>query len=644
MSAKKTRIESIIFFSKEDGAWSYMLKKSEILLNNVLNFSDLDLNSLIEFYHIKQYFDHEIFLPEWTNKQRTGYLDIAETAFRETRKRFLKLDSVSLIKVIYDLDYNNHKNFWYLFGYFETYKIIDRNNFSDSLTNFPSQIRHVLKFKQLVQFYNNEIRAFLLKYSKSAELLLSQFEEKHSGKESNYSFPKSLSDNDIHTIINSYLDAEEPNLNYVQLARNSKQLKLPPKILLKAKQTAKSLKDKHFTEENTTKFAVNGGLDMDQREPIIYDTSGTETRLMYGGAFFDTLTNDIELFSVFSNVFFYTNEQEQIDLFNKSSEVDSFERIFMRSKNEYFTGIAFSRKDMLSIIQLELFNVYLNKKGRSIEELIDGFVQHFFREKFHMDNLIFKMPDANANSSDKIRLLAPEFEYLLKQYNSFVQEGEIDHELLQIDSSPIFYGNIPSLVPKKNIISNHDSVTKIQNYFFELNGILSETENSNSPKNLFQQLMTENTIKSQLEDYKQDYVEHLVKEGLLNINNNGVIEVIDPMLVYITGILRINGSLSYWRQPLLIRSKIDLLLEEGILKSSCQLFTNEEASYINYYLNKKEFTNGHDLRNKYMHGSNNRTLEIQKNDYRYFLRVVVLMLLKLKDDIELSATLSQNIH
>jgi len=43
------------------------------------------------------------------------------------------------------------------------------------------------------------------------------------------------------------------------------------------------------------------------------------------------------------------------------------------------------------------------------------------------------------------------------------------------------------------------------------------------------------------------------------------------------------------------------------------LFTTEEIKYLNYYLNKKAFSNGMGLRNKYLHGTNSNSKDEQQN-------------------------------
>ena len=63
------------------------------------------------------------------------------------------------------------------------------------------------------------------------------------------------------------------------------------------------------------------------------------------------------------------------------------------------------------------------------------------------------------------------------------------------------------------------------------------------------------------------------------------------------------------------------------------LFTHEERRYLNYYLNQKEFSNSLDLRNKYLHGTNSSSPEEQENDYKILLKLIILVIHKIKDDL-----------
>ena len=190
-------------------------------------------NSILEFHHIHQYFESNLFLKRWTAEQKNAYLATVKKAMEQIRVYFLNLIPDQLFEIVGELTFDNRKNFWELFRLYETYKRTDRTIFSAILTAHPHHIRYILGFKQLVDYYNNEMRLFLLSYEKSAELLLSHFEENNDSQQRSYTFPKSLTDQEKHTIIIAYLDTEERNLNYVQLAKNSKHLKLTPKYYSK---------------------------------------------------------------------------------------------------------------------------------------------------------------------------------------------------------------------------------------------------------------------------------------------------------------------------------------------------------------------------------------------------------------------------
>lgn len=63
----------------------------------------------------------------------------------------------------------------------------------------------------------------------------------------------------------------------------------------------------------------------------------------------------------------------------------------------------------------------------------------------------------------------------------------------------------------------------------------------------------------------------------------------------------------------------------------------KEYEYFDYYLNKATFNNGTDLRNMYLHGSQPNRPEderIHMNNYWIILKLFVLCVLKISDDIE----------
>jgi len=66
------------------------------------------------------------------------------------------------------------------------------------------------------------------------------------------------------------------------------------------------------------------------------------------------------------------------------------------------------------------------------------------------------------------------------------------------------------------------------------------------------------------------------------------------------------------------------------------LFTKLETDYFNYFLNNSEFGNALALRNEYLHGGKKGkdvNGDIHKNNYFILLRIVILIIIKINDDL-----------
>ncbi len=105
-----------------------------------------------------------------------------------------------------------------------------------------------------------------------------------------------------------------------------------------------------------------------------------------------------------------------------------------------------------------------------------------------------------------------------------------------------------------------------------------------------------------------------------------------------------NELLNYWHYPKFVRDEIDLLIEGKKLFVENTLFSIEEVKYLNFYLNQKIYTNGYDLRNKYSHGTNTQSEQKHKNDYCLILKIIILTLLKIEDDVITNKKTAANIE
>ena len=80
-------------------------------------------------------------------------------------------------------------------------------------------------------------------------------------------------------------------------------------------------------------------------------------------------------------------------------------------------------------------------------------------------------------------------------------------------------------------------------------------------------------------------------------------------------------------------------MAKGWVTRHSSLLTDAEGKYFNYFLNGMDFSNGPELRNKYLHGSqaNADGEDAHFNTYITGLRLTVALVIKMNDDFCLAA-------
>ena len=78
------------------------------------------------------------------------------------------------------------------------------------------------------------------------------------------------------------------------------------------------------------------------------------------------------------------------------------------------------------------------------------------------------------------------------------------------------------------------------------------------------------------------------------------------------------------------------MITDGDLRCESSLLSEPEQDYLNYMLNKAKFSNGHDLRNKYIHSSYPLEEDKQQKDYTEMLKIMALIIIKINEEFCLS--------
>lgn len=637
-------LNKVVFHSKEDMAGGYNLQKGEHILRADTKLNYTDINEILELYNIKKYIDNDLYLRNWTQDDIANFKQKA-TEFGKAIGRFFATINDNYIVREYEKTLRNYvHSFWEIVNNQNIFKRISKTDFSNILTNEQHLIHEILIHKGIVDYYDAEIKNFLLSYSQSAEILLSIYEVKVDfGKNKKY-LPKSLTVDEKESILSNYLDSADVNYNYIGLiqnARNRNDFKVSDKTRLKAKRLYKSETEKFFAGNNGMRYGVS--VSFPEKSSKIKVGNIDENSIINYSYSLDFIKQNRDPYLIFQNfivLFEYLDIQHRINLVSKKNKMGVFERIMgVHSQNEYRGGTEFNLLEMTSQIQLAGYNKVLSDLGISLENVLHDVFTSSFQEKYEFaNNARFSIPSA-TKYFEKVRLLAPEFESVLKQFKLFVEEGSIDFELLQISSNPTTIKDIPSLNKNKYIYFNEDNKELIGcvNLFFSDQTTLAYVEpfQEKHYHTFFDLLANEQVKFSSYEEYQRPQLNYLIDKGFINIDSDDFVQVTNSARVIILKDLYINEVASFYRYSFELRQEAQEMEAEKIICFDSSLFSKPEQAYFNYFLNKSEFTNGLDLRNSYLHGTQATPDEIQKHEYAYFtyLKLLILTFLKIEDDL-----------
>lgn len=109
----------------------------------------------------------------------------------------------------------------------------------------------------------------------------------------------------------------------------------------------------------------------------------------------------------------------------------------------------------------------------------------------------------------------------------------------------------------------------------------------------------------------------------------------DVLLITILKDLYFNEVINYWKYSESGRKILNDLEEKKVIEFESTLFSRAEQDYFNYTLNKSQFNNGLDLRNKYSHTQprSGDDENMNEKNYMIFLRLFIISIIKINDDL-----------
>lgn len=624
------------FYSEYDLSVGFNLKEAEFVLNTSDSNNEYnDINQIVELYNIKQYLDHGLRLTKWDDSAFTKYQEKSKTFPKIISKFFSTINGKNLAEYYGQLCVTYNEDFWQLVCNYKAYERIEKDYFSKLLIQNDVAHWHILKHRELVKYFGKEIASYMKTADESAELLMDQFLSLRRDISTKYLFPDELTQQDRNEVLQKYVESKGANPNYLKLledAQSTKEFPVGDRLRRDAKNKYEEYWNKNTNLSTGIEFSVEISFallsDQDKKEYFgentfraIYSKEWVKDNLDY-----ETLLNN------FIYLFEYTDSWFRCSFVSTQSRMSTLEKVLgVKGKRDYITGQHFAFQRMITCVQMEAYRRELEMNGVLLEVIFQWFFEVYLLDEFQARGFVYIAPSENTTRFEQCKLLASAIDGVLKQYRLFCEDGYVDRELLEMSSGHIIFSNIISMQNKKYAYSNSEALRREQFLLYSDQSPLHFTEKTQSKYHFFTQLiMNESMILNDFADFQKPDIEWLISRGILTLNE--------------TGYLSLNISRAFVLKELyenevicsLYCGKLKILLDElqimGDIKYESTLFSKPEQDYLNYMLNKSEFSNGHDLRNKYLHDTHSLDIDRQNKDYLELLKVMVLIVIKINEE------------
>lgn len=499
----------------------------------------------------------------------------------------------------------------------------------------PDDLYQFVYYRNIVKQFGYIIRDILLTDSNHAELIIDHY---HLESDKKRYMPQELSAADKVHIIETYIDSESPHINYLRHIPHLKEIKLSGKTILKAKQRLKEEEEKLFGNSTGVSYSISLRFVENQEKEVLVTNDGLDYTYLYSLDWVKENKDYSTLLNNFIYLFGYVDNHMKVTFTLKKSQTGSLiELLTSSSKYTYNTNTTFDFDDRLSLLQLYSYYITLGELEIRLEDIVEWFYKSYLSEEFSLENFQVYLPSEGAAYREKCVYSFVEIESILKQYNLYTEDNEINHELLSLSSNSLDFKECSSLVEKKYIYFLEENARTISYLFFSDQCMLSYIPRLKDKYSTFYALICNESIV--LDDYEgireKNQLDWLIENNWLFISN-GKIAIKDYRKLKILYNLHTNEVASYWNYSQIYRDIIDELLQEGLVTYESSLFSRPEQDYFSYNFNNKKFSNGLALRNKYGHGTNykgNPNDISYFNDYLYALRLLILITIKINDDL-----------
>ncbi|MCC2315612.1 hypothetical protein [Cellulomonas xiejunii] len=595
-----------------------------------------DITDVLELHHAQLYLEHGI-LPRNFTVQQVREAQAQAPHLRGAIARFFStIDHSNVATVVVGVGREYHQALLDLLGRSKAFERCDAARMLGALRSTGVSLGAMLASKRLVQAYDAAVRAELRADVKNAEYVVSKYLYE-GGREDIY-LPPSFTPADARTLMDHYVEGADANPNHVSLIESapvSIVSGIDAKLKLKAKRRRKEMNEEFFKANAGMRTGVELSISPSQSEPVRVDAEEMVMKVTISARWLEETTDYPSILNNVQHLFEFVDSECLLTLPAYPAGLGVMERLLgMKGKTDYHTGISFRIADTKSLLEVRMLRGFLKSKGIDLEQVLSWFFGEYLAQEFGAENFSFAPTGDGTTYLQKVRHLFAEMESVANQFALYVQDGELDRELLAMTANQVRYRLLPTLVEGKYLYAtDEDEINNVLHLLFSDQSRLNYINADLSEDSAAHLLIRHKVAYADFEEYQKGPLDYLLSLGLLR-DDGARVQIADAEQYLILRSLSYTGAASYYRLSPAGRAVADAMVSRGWAVRRSTLLSEPEAKYFNYFLNNVDFSNGPQLRNKYAHGSqpDSGGEDAYYRDYLIALRLILALVIKINDD------------
>lgn len=629
-------MERIKFYPTTKVTYAYGLQKIETY--EVPEFDLININDAIEYYNIFKYFEIGARCIDWTENDIPKYEEKSKQLYKLTLRFFNSLNDTNIIIWYNTIEISYIEDFWQLFDNCKLYKKISNEIFSSLIEQEHISPNHLFKYKSIVSTYGLSLRDYILKNTHCLRIVLHVYDQGYTNGEKLY-LPKEFTGDDICRYLEKCINSDSININEldrIYYMQYSKEFPVTDEIRLAAKRKHKIKFEEMGRSGIKTEFGIELSLDNDQIEERKISSDDNIWKVTISNQW---LIDSLDYPSILNNfiyLFEYCDLTSRCILVSRQNESGIFESIIDRgSSREYLCNQSFDMKNGFAKLCMNMYYSFLYKNDIRLEDVLSWFYTKYLQEEFGCPEIRIAFPSKTSTYSEKCASIIMAFEGILRQFDHFARNKSIDFELISMSTKPIVFKEINSLIDDKYYYATGQDYKSITHMLFSDQCMLCRTKKYREKYSCFYELLcNEKLFKNDFEEYNISSLDYLCQNNIIEFNQDGEMFIKDKIKLDLYLDLYQNEVICVKHYPDQYRMKIKELVKQGCGKLKSSLLSEPEANYFNFLLNRSEYCNGKEIRNKYMHGI--QQVNDNENDHieNYFLllRILIILTIKINDE------------